>query len=83
MLTPKQIIKGMLARQRQLLKLRSKPKRSRPSDKVIDRIVRPKRCRSHNQVAPVHDRYRDKQLGKLGAASKVRIIVKDGKRVSG
>jgi hypothetical protein len=40
-MTKEQLVAGMLERQRRILKLRSKPK-SRPSDKVIDGVVRPK-----------------------------------------
>jgi hypothetical protein len=78
-MTPEQVIQGMLERQQQILKLRSKPKQSRPSDKVIDRVVNPKGRVSRSRAARAHKRYQRRQLGKLGAASKVRHLNKDGK----
>jgi hypothetical protein len=79
-MTRDQLIKGMLARQRQLLKLRSKPMR-RSSDKVIDRIVSPK-GRSRGFGNRAIQRYQRRRLGKLGPASEVRVIMKDGKPAS-
>jgi hypothetical protein len=67
----------MLDRQRRILKLRS-PKQGRPSDKVIDRVVRPKGRATRSRAARASRAYR---VGKLGAASKVRHLVKDGKPV--
>jgi hypothetical protein len=46
----------MLDRQRRILKLRSKPKQSKPSDKVIDRVVRPKGP-ARPRLARAHERY--------------------------
>jgi len=50
-MTRDQVIKGMLARQRQLLKLRSKPKPPRASDKIIDKVVKPKARQSCDRTA--------------------------------
>jgi hypothetical protein len=77
-MTKEQLVAGMLERQRRILKLRGKPKESKPSDKVIDRLVRPK---GKARLARAHERYQRRLLGKLGAASKVRHLVKDGKPV--
>jgi hypothetical protein len=73
--TPEQIIRGMQDRQRKLLKLRSKRKPT-PYD---DRLIEPSRSKVISKRAA--KRYWTKQLGKLGAASKVRHIVRDGKPV--
>jgi hypothetical protein len=77
MMTPEQIIKALQARQRQLLKIRSKPKRRSSSDKVIDRVVRPKGTLKMSRRAMAYERYQRKRLG-LRPPSKVRIIMKDG-----
>jgi hypothetical protein len=74
-MTPEQIIRGMLDRQRKLLKRRSKRKQT-PYD---GRLLEPSRARVISKRAA--KRYWTKQLGKLGAASKVRHIVKDGNPV--
>jgi hypothetical protein len=72
-MTREQLIAGMLDQQGRILKIRS-PKRGKPSDKVIDRVVRSKGTKRPR----ARHAYR---LGKLGAASPVRHIVKDGKPV--
>ena len=62
-MTPEQIIKGMQERQRRILKIRGgKPKR-KPSDKVIDRIVRPKGMPRYSHRGLAYERYQRKRLG--------------------